>query len=358
MTSSLLLFDASLAVMLVAVALRVLLARELFQAIVLFIVFGLLLSIAWCRLEAVDVALAEAAIGAGLTGALFLNTLAATGRHGGEEASTAAKRRWTALALGVSTVVATAGMAAIVVPLAVTEDAPRISIGDAMPHSGVAHPVTAVLLNFRAYDTLLEVAVLLLAVLVVLAVTASVGRFLRNRRALCDPTSLGLRISEKSAYTGATAGRPSASGPVLGSFVRVIVPLAMLVAVYVLWVGTKAPGGAFQAAALLAAGGVLSIVARASRLPASLDQPAAGRAAPQWPPNGARRRWRVLLVSGLAVFLLAAWCGMPAGGRFLEYPAAWSGALILLIETALTASIALILIMLFAGTSPMKEDGP
>jgi multisubunit Na+/H+ antiporter MnhB subunit len=38
-----------------------------------------------------------------------------------------------------------------------------------LPESGVRHPVTAVLLNFRGYDTLLEVAVLLLAVLGVLA---------------------------------------------------------------------------------------------------------------------------------------------------------------------------------------------
>ena len=35
--------------------------------------------------------------------------------------------------------------------------------------SGVTHPVTAVLLNFRGYDTLLEVVVLLLALLGVLA---------------------------------------------------------------------------------------------------------------------------------------------------------------------------------------------
>ncbi len=32
-----------------------------------------------------------------------------------------------------------------------------------MDRSGVTHPVTAVLLNFRGYDTLLEVAVLLIA---------------------------------------------------------------------------------------------------------------------------------------------------------------------------------------------------
>lgn len=48
---------------------------ELYRAVTLFIAFGLVVSIAWVRLEAPDVAIAEAAIGAGLTGALLLITL-------------------------------------------------------------------------------------------------------------------------------------------------------------------------------------------------------------------------------------------------------------------------------------------
>lgn len=39
-----------------------------------------------------------------------------------------------------------------------------------MDNSGVAHPVTAVLLNFRGYDTLLEIAVLLIALVGLAAV--------------------------------------------------------------------------------------------------------------------------------------------------------------------------------------------
>jgi energy-converting hydrogenase B subunit D len=42
---------------------------------VLFIAFGLLMALAWVRLGAPDVALAEAAIGAGLTGALLMAAL-------------------------------------------------------------------------------------------------------------------------------------------------------------------------------------------------------------------------------------------------------------------------------------------
>jgi energy-converting hydrogenase B subunit D len=66
--------DAVIALLLVGLAARLLLTRNLFEAIVLFIAYGLTLSLAWIRLGAPDIALAEAALGAGVTGALFLNT--------------------------------------------------------------------------------------------------------------------------------------------------------------------------------------------------------------------------------------------------------------------------------------------
>jgi len=57
------------------VALLTLGVRDLFAAAVLFISNGLLLALAWARLGAPDVAMAEAAIGAGITGALVLAAL-------------------------------------------------------------------------------------------------------------------------------------------------------------------------------------------------------------------------------------------------------------------------------------------
>ncbi len=45
---------------------------SLFRCIVFFVCLGLLATIAWGQLGAFDVAIAEAAIGAGLTGALLL----------------------------------------------------------------------------------------------------------------------------------------------------------------------------------------------------------------------------------------------------------------------------------------------
>jgi energy-converting hydrogenase B subunit D len=68
-------FDLLLCATLVVAAAGALRARQLFQSVVMFVVFGLLMSLAWVRLHAPDVALAEAAIGAGLTGALLLDTI-------------------------------------------------------------------------------------------------------------------------------------------------------------------------------------------------------------------------------------------------------------------------------------------
>lgn len=54
---------------------RALTTPDLFRAVMLFIVFSLLMALAWARMDAPDIALAEAAIGAGLTGALLLDTV-------------------------------------------------------------------------------------------------------------------------------------------------------------------------------------------------------------------------------------------------------------------------------------------
>lgn len=67
--------DGALAITLVWLAWQVLSTTNLLKGIIFFIAAGLLMALIWVRLEAVDIALAEAAIGAGLTGVLFLTTL-------------------------------------------------------------------------------------------------------------------------------------------------------------------------------------------------------------------------------------------------------------------------------------------
>jgi len=183
-------------------------------------------------------------------------------------------------------------------PPAAIDLRPAVSMN--LAASGVEHPVTAVLLNYRGYDTLLEIAVLLLALFGMLA--------------------LGL---ERRACTLRAAERP------LQLLARLATPLMVVVAVYLLWAGAWRPGGAFQAGAVLAAAAVLLHLTEL--LPGWL-QPRAGL------------RWG--LAGGFLIFLGMA-AAMLARGALLEYPPAHAGALILLIEAGLTFSLGLILAGLF-----------
>lgn len=77
-------FNAALCALILAAALATILGRGIFRSIMFFIVYGLLMAVAWVRLDVVDVALAEAAIGAGLTGVLFLAAFGRLVREGAE----------------------------------------------------------------------------------------------------------------------------------------------------------------------------------------------------------------------------------------------------------------------------------
>ena len=78
------LVSAVVVLLLLGLALWTVVARDAFLAVAGFIVYGLLLSLAWVRLAGIDVALTEAAIGGGLSGALLLG---AVGRLRGSEAA-------------------------------------------------------------------------------------------------------------------------------------------------------------------------------------------------------------------------------------------------------------------------------
>lgn len=67
--------DGLLVASLLVTAVAVSLSRDLFRAVVMFMAFGLLMAVAWVRLQAPDIALAEVAIGAGLTGVLLLDAV-------------------------------------------------------------------------------------------------------------------------------------------------------------------------------------------------------------------------------------------------------------------------------------------
>jgi multisubunit Na+/H+ antiporter MnhB subunit len=130
-----------------------------------------------------------------------------------------------------------------------------------------------------------------------------------------------------------------APGPVLDTLKRLLVPELVVVAAYLLWAGAHAPGGAFQAGAVLGAAGVLLLLA-GWRLP----QRAAG-----YP-------LRAALVAGFVVFLAVAVLPLPGGRHLLEYNPNHAGVLILIIETLATISIGVTLAVLFFGADPADKE--
>ncbi|MGM0593083.1 MAG: hydrogenase subunit MbhD domain-containing protein [Pseudomonadota bacterium] len=293
-----LLFDLLLGLMLLWLAWRTLAAPSLFEACVSFIAFGLLMALSWVRLEAPDVALAEAAVGAGLTGVLLLGAL---GRAEAMPQRPAAGLWWR---MGVALSALLLFLLLLGALLLLPERAP-LPLQEALPLAAAAHPVTAVLLDFRAWDTLLEAAVLVLAV-----------------------------VAAWSLERGPSApARPQpVCSEVLRSLVRLLLPFAVLSAGYLLWRGATAPGGAFQAGTVLAATGVLLLLADLWRGPV-----------PQRPV------WRLALLSGLMLFIAVALVTLGHSGVALDYPQRGGPALLLLVELGLSVTIALAFIALFVS---------
>ena len=75
------LFDVAVLVLIVTCVLAIARTRDLVRASILFSVYSLFLCLLWVHRGAPDVAMTEAAVGAGLTVALFLYTIARVGRE-------------------------------------------------------------------------------------------------------------------------------------------------------------------------------------------------------------------------------------------------------------------------------------
>lgn len=185
-----------------------------------------------------------------------------------------------------------------------------------MPSSGVLHPLTAVLLNFRGYDTLLEIAVLLVAVMAVWSLDQHPPRKFRWRTL-------------------------THQNPVLRVGLGMLIPVMVVAAGYMIWVGAYRPGGAFQSGAILGSAAVTLI--SAGMISAPLARSAGVR---------------ICLASGFVFFIAVTIATMLSKGSLLEYPVEWSGSLILMIESLLAVSIGAALAGLFAGVAGASEDSP
>ncbi len=151
-------------------------SRDLFTVVVLSGVYSFLMATVLVALDAVDVAMTEASVGAGISTVLLLGALHLCK----SEETLSVRKPWIPLAVSVSTaamlVFGTLDLPAFSDPAAPihTHVAPRY-LNQGMAETGVPNVVTAVLASYRGFDTLGEVAVVF---------TAGVGviALLRRRR--------------------------------------------------------------------------------------------------------------------------------------------------------------------------------
>lgn len=311
-----LVFDGVLALSLLLAALGVVTTRLELPSVLAFMGFGLLLGLVWVRLGAPDVAMTEIAIGSGISGIVLLRA-ARNMQFGGSRSSHSQPRTGTrgkglAALVSVGSAVLLAG-----VVLALPTPAPSLApqAAQALPATGLGNPVTGVLLVFRGLDTLLEKIVLLLALIGVWALAR-------------DPL-----------WRGTPAPLFPGVAPAPTTFLaRVLVPIGVLVGIYLLWAGADDPGGAFQSGATLAAMALLLMMGGLVRVP-----------------DLGSRLLRLVVLGGPVAFMAVGFLGWASAGTFLAYPPGFEKAVIKAVEVAITASIALTLVLVVLGPSAGKE---
>ncbi|MCK1396561.1 DUF4040 domain-containing protein [Bradyrhizobium sp. 4] len=300
-------FEIVLAAVVLGLATWTIAVRETYPATVGFVAYGLLVALIWVRLDAVDVALTEAAIGGGLGGVVLLGAAARL-----RDAEAVASERPVQVvrlsaAILCSLTAAALGIAILLLP----DPAPSLALAvvSNAGATGLANPVTNVLMAFRGMDTMLEKVVLLLAIVGVWS------------------------LASDRAWGGRPGPRHEADPDgVLAFLARLLPPAGIVVGVYMLWTGADHPGGAFQGGAVLASMWLLAIMAGMTDTP-----PVSSRGL------------RVVLTAGPGLFLLVGLGGLFFASAFLAFPDEFAKPLILGIEIAMISTIAATLALLLAG---------
>jgi multicomponent Na+:H+ antiporter subunit B len=312
-------FSFFLLTMLVITAIAIVRIRDLFAAVMLSGIFSLLLAANFFLLDAADVALTEAAVGAGISTVLFLSALAMTAD---KEKSPSSNRM-------IALIVVTTTMLALIYA---TFDKPAFGDPDAPIHQHIApwyfettrdaidipNVVTAVLASFRGYDTLGEVFVVFTAGIGVLfLLSAPSGK----PRQTTDIHSDGLRHYLIPRVVG-----------------RLLIPFILLFALYVQFHGDYGPGGGFQAGAIFAAAIILYSLLEGEKR--------ALEAIPQ--------SWLIAMISGGAIlYSVVGLVCMLLGGNFLDYsvllddPIAGQHLGILVIEAGVGITVTGVLLSIF-----------
>ncbi len=257
--------------------------RNLFAVVVLGGVYSFCMALALLALDAVDVSMTEASVGAGVSTVLLLGTLYLTHTTEAPALKVRVGPLIVALATGALVVYGAFGLPPFGEAAAPIHQhvAPRY-INDVVRETGVPNIVTAVLASYRGYDTFGETTVVFTAGLGVLIL-------LQGR----------LREAEKEILVGSMHEET-----VPRVVIKLILPFILLFGLYVFYHGESGPGGGFQAGVILAAGVILYGVI--------FGLTAARRIVPM-------RLLEIAIPLGVFIYGAVGVAGLLFGGNFLDY---------------------------------------
>jgi multicomponent Na+:H+ antiporter subunit B len=210
--------------------------RNLFAVVALGGVYSFCMALALLVLDAVDVSMTEASVGAGVSTVLLLGTLYLTHTTEAPPLKFRLGPLVVAVVTGALLVYGAFGLPPFGEAVAPIHQhvVPRY-INDVVRETGVPNVVTAVLASYRGYDTLGETSVIFTAGIGVLILLQ--GR-LRER----DTEILVGSMHEET---------------IPRVVIKLILPFILLFALYVFYHGESGPGGGFQAGVIIAAGVIL-----------------------------------------------------------------------------------------------------
>jgi multicomponent Na+:H+ antiporter subunit B len=209
--------DVILLLILIATAVLALAARDLLASVALLAGYSLFAALLFAGVSAVDVALVEAALGAGLTGVLFVAAILATTRH--SRPRLVPRRRLVVLPLIVVflglMVFASTGLPDRGDPEAPAQlGVSQTYLADSLADTETPNVVTSLLADYRSLDTLGETMVILTAALSASLVLAR--RVDAPKDAAVDPGDVDAASGEADAASGdvdAASGDVDAADP-------------------------------------------------------------------------------------------------------------------------------------------------
>lgn len=236
--------DLLILTLIIPCALAAIMVKDLLNAVIIFGAYSFLMCLLWTEMGSVDVAFTEAAVGAGVSTMLFIAAVFQTSRTVKSRQTGRSLMKFiglvTSLAVGSVIITAAADFPGWGDPYspASTHLSPYYLV-NSINDTGVANIVTAVLADYRGFDTMFETAVIFTAGLAVIAI---LRRFRRKGEAR-PPEAIILSEGYQDN--------------IIRFIARKLVPFMQLFALYVVAHGHHSPGGGFQGGVILGASFIL-----------------------------------------------------------------------------------------------------